>query len=299
VRVLAPWDWTLGRGVYVDDVRLATETVRRQSAEAVARTMWLLAAAALLAIGVVFAGTMLLNVTEQRLADAKLSGLNRQLVSLNRRVDRVREQERARVSSELHDGISQQLAGTKYHFELARAALDERAGPAVASLERGLTRLGECITDVRRISHELRPSELDDLGLAAALRRLTDDMADRSGIEVNLRQDVHRMDLSDRQSLTLFRIAQEAITNVERHAAARKVVIEIDVLGDAHAHRVRLRVTDDGRGFDPEIMDRPELVGLGLRSIRQRVEEQRGTFHLRSRPGWTELSVDLCSAGPT
>lgn len=298
VRVLWPWDWTLGCGVYLDDVQRATETARRQSAETVARTMWLLAAAALLAIGVVFAGTMLLNVTEQRLADTKLRRLNLELVGLNRRVDRVRERERARVSSELHDGISQQLAGTKYHFELARAALAERAGPAVASIERGLTRLAECIGDVRRISHELRPSELDDLGLAAALCRLTDDVADRSGIEVSLCHDMLQFELSDLQSLTLFRIAQEAMTNVERHAAARRVEVKIDVLGDGHTRRVRLRVTDDGRGFDPEIIDRPDLAGLGLRSIRQRVEEQRGTFRLRSRPGWTELSIDLCRARP-
>ncbi|HSU38628.1 MAG TPA: ATP-binding protein, partial [Polyangiaceae bacterium] len=90
------------------------------------------------------------------------------------------------------------------------------------------------------------------------------------------------------------RIAQEAMTNVERHAGARKVELELA----RDECRVRLRVTDDGRGFDPRIIDRPELDGLGLRSIRQRVEEQTGTFRLRSRPGFTELAIDFGHGRP-
>lgn len=290
---LRDWGWLLGTGVYLDDVARATAVVRQRARESVARTMHALAWCALLALAVVFAGAMTLNVHEQRLADAKLRALNHELVALNERLDGVRERERARVSGELHDGITQALAAVKYNFELVRQRLAAQDEEGAVSLDRGLASLGECIAEVRRISHELYPRELE-LGLPVALTRLADDVAKRSGMQVMFHDDFRPPLPSPRQSLTLFRAVQEALTNVERHAAAHHIDIELS--RREVGAELCLRVTDDGRGFDTTILNDIELSGIGLCSLRRRVEDLGGVFRVESRPGRTELCVNMRTA---
>jgi two-component system NarL family sensor kinase len=284
VSLLRRWGWVIGTGIYLDDVERASQAVREKSRQAVQQTLAQLTAVAVIALLAVFAGGVALNVSEQRLADGKLKAMAARIVGLQ-------EEERARVSRELHDGISQLLVAMKFQFELARQKLEASDASALASLDKGLERLRECIADVRRISHALRPAILDQLGLSSALRQLAEEFQARTGIAVEVLDSIADAPLSERASVTLFRIAQEALTNVERHAAAQRVTLEIG-RGNASG-TVRLHIADDGRGFDTQSLDARGQRGIGLRNIRERVEDLGGEFHVESRPGRSALSLIL------
>lgn len=286
VVTLDRWGWMLGTGLYLDDVERATQQIRAEVRANIEATMWALALVAVVATLVVFAGGLALNVSEHRLADAKLKALAQDIV-------RLQEVERARVSRELHDGISQLLVSVKFHFEAAQDKLMRDAGDAQADLAKGIGGLTEAISEVRRISHDLRPSLLDDLGLAAALSQLTQEFAQRTGMRVQAAVDGLPAPPQGDRALTLFRIAQEALTNIERHAAASEVHIALEPAGDA----VRLRIRDNGRGFDVALIDAPGLRGIGLRNMRERIEHLGGTLMLASQPGQTEIAATLPMPG--
>ncbi|MEW9900245.1 cache domain-containing protein [Chitinivorax sp. PXF-14] len=279
VVLLPRWGWMVGTGIYLDDVERATAEVRERARATVRATLLGLGGVALVAVLLVFAGGLVLNVSEHRLADSKLKALAQRIVNLQ-------EEERARVSRELHDGISQLLVSTKFQFELAQHKLQSGGEGACEALDKGIAGLGDAIGEVRRISHDLRPSILDTLGLSAALTQLANEFEQRTGIAVALDQDGGAHVPTD-EAVALFRIAQEAFTNIERHAGAQSVRVKLSQAGGC----VRLSVVDDGRGFDPASIER--AGGIGLRNIRERVEHLAGRFTLQSRPGRTRLVVSL------
>ena len=282
VVMLERWGWMLGTGLYLDDVEQASRQARAELAENSRRTLWALAGVALVAVLLVFAGGLTLNLSEQRLADRKLQLLAQRIVSSQ-------EEERSRVSRELHDGISQLLVSVKFRLELACHELEGGGRQALATLRDGLARLGAAIGEVRRISHDLRPSLLDSFGLPAAIGQLAVEFEQRSGLAVEYRQRLEQARLPDAESVALFRIVQEALTNIERHARASGISILLEQSGPA----VQLRVTDDGVGFDPARIEQARCAGIGLRNMRERVEHLGGRFRLSSVPGRTELLVTL------
>ncbi|MGF6447264.1 signal transduction histidine kinase [Paraburkholderia youngii] len=228
---------------------------------------------------------LVLNVTEYRSADAKLKRLAQQVVESQ-------ENERARLSRELHDGISQMMVSVKLLLESALARLergDARVPAAEAALSTGLTRLGDTLREVRRISHALRPSMLDDLGVAAALEQLTRELGDESGIAIGFTQiaHTHAATLPDTVNTVLFRIAQEALTNIVRHAQASSAALALEVSRDA----VTLTISDNGRGFDVADAFVGGLEGVGLRNMRERLEALGGTLSLNSEPGHTAVTA--------
>lgn len=282
VVMLERWGWMIGTGLYLDDVEQATRQARAELAENIRRTMWGLAGVALVAVLLVFAGGLMLNVSEQRRADRKLQLLAQRIVSSQ-------EEERSRVSRELHDGISQLLVSVKFRLELACHELEAGRSQALETLRGGLARLGGAIAEVRRISHDLRPSLLDTFGLPAAIGQLAAEFEQRSGLAVDYRQSLDMARLPDGESVALFRIVQEALANIERHARASSVAIALTQSGAA----VQLRVCDDGVGFDILRIEQARSAGIGLRNIRERIEHLGGRFTLSSAPGGTELTVIL------
>jgi two-component system NarL family sensor kinase len=144
VVMLERWGWMIGTGLYLDDVELATQQARAKVAENIRSTMWALAWVALVAVLLVSAGGLTLNFSEQRLADRKLQLLAQRIVSSQ-------EEERSRVSRELHDGISQLLVSVKFRLELACHELENGRSQALETLRGGLARLGGAIAEVRRI----------------------------------------------------------------------------------------------------------------------------------------------------
>jgi two-component system NarL family sensor kinase len=282
---LPRWGWMIGTGIYLDDVDSALAQIDQRASANIERTLQWLGLIALAGVGAIALGALVLNVSEYRSTDAKLKRLAQQVVESQ-------ESERARLSRELHDGISQMLVSVKLLLESALAQL-ERSGTRVpaaeAPLATGVARLGDTLREVRRISHALRPAMLDDLGLAAALEQLTRELGDESGIEIGFTQIAHShaARLPDDVSTMLFRLAQEALTNIVRHAEAARAALTLEVSSQG----VALTIADNGRGFDIEETQADPRVGMGLRNMRERVEKFGGTFALSSRPGHTVVSV--------
>ena len=270
---LQDWRWAVGTGVFIDDV-LASVAIARAEVEArVQRTFIYIGAIALTALIVVFASGMMLNIRERRLADAKLK-------ELTQRVFDTQEEERGRVARELHDGISQILVGVRFTLDNARRRMARGDhDQALPPLDKGLNNLGTAISEVRRISRDLRPGVLDDLGLGPALKALTSDFASRTGIETDFSTVVFSNRLDQNSKIALYRIAQEALTNIERHASATHV--SMDLRG--HVKGATMRITDNGIGL-PASQDRSG-PGIGLRNMQERIEQLDGTLRILSSRG--------------
>ncbi len=287
---LERWGWMIGTGIYLDDVESALQSLRDEVTANIASTMRILAAVAVLSVGAVSAGGLLLNLRDRRIADGQLRELAQRIVFSQ-------EAERARVSRELHDGLSQLLVSLKYRFELVEHRLATPGAEPVRSMARELDGLGEAIAEVRRISHALRPSALDDLGLASALEQSAKEFSARTGISATVRVEGalpwnsrgSRSDESDPRAVTLFRIAQEALANVERHSHARQVEIQLA----CNPRTASLSIVDDGIGFEIARIEREGIEGIGLRNIRERIEHAGGEFFLSSGPGRTELRATV------
>ena len=283
---LPRWGWMIGTGIYLDGVNAALARIDDSASANIARTMMWIGGIAAAGFVVIVACALFVNVTEYRSADAKLKRLAQQVVESQ-------EAERARLSRELHDGISQMMVSAKLLLESALARLEHTSNPRVpsaeAALSMGLARLSDTLREVRRISHALRPSMLDDLGLAAALDQLTRELKEETGIELQCERVIHDATpaLPDSINTALFRIAQEALTNVVRHAAARRVTLKLEVAPKS----VVLSIRDDGRGFDVERMQADARSGIGLRNMRERLDAIGGTLSLTSEPGNTIVTA--------
>lgn len=266
------WRWAVGTGVFIDDVLTSVAAARAEVEARVQRTFYYISAITLAALLLVFGSGMALNIRERRLADAKLK-------KLTQRVFDAQEEERGRVARELHDGISQILVGVRYALDTARRRLDKGQANAAEPLERGLDNLGSAISEVRRISRDLRPGVLDDLGLGPAVKTLVDDFATRTGIEADFQTVVFRNRLDSDAKIALYRIAQEALTNIERHAGASRVTVDLR----GHQLGATLRITDNGIGLGAA--QGLQSSGLGLRNMQERIEQLDGEFRILNAAG--------------
>ena len=283
---LPRWGWMLGTGIYLDDVDAAAARLRDNLLDSVRQTLLGLATVAVVAVLAVFAGGLVLNISEQRQADRKLKALAHRVVTSQ-------EEERARVSRELHDHICQVLVSIKYQFELVGHRLAHPGDAPVTAIDKEIRALSNAIGEVRRISHDLRPALLDDLGLPSALEHIGNELARRTGLTVSVVAHVHEERLPELQAVSLFRVAQEALRNVEIHAQARHVDIRLD---DA-ANTLALCITDDGCGFDVQTVELSKDRGIGLSNMRERVERNGGSFALVSQPGRTALTASFALSG--
>ncbi|HEX6679337.1 MAG TPA: GAF domain-containing sensor histidine kinase [Gaiellaceae bacterium] len=202
-----------------------------------------------------------------------------------RRVVETQEQERRRLARELHDETGQALAS----ILLGLKALDEKTDDAGArtSIEELRELVVATLQDVRRLAVELRPSALDDFGLVAALERLADSFAEQSGISVDFQAALADERLPDDAETALYRIVQESLTNVVKHAQARRVSILLTRTNGV----VKAVVEDDGRGFDPE---RTNDDGHGLVGMRERLALLGGRLEIESaRDAGTTVAAEV------
>ena len=287
---LRRWGWMIGTGIYLDGVKETLAGIDGRAAANIGRTMTWIGIIALMGFGVITACALFLNVSEHRSADAKLKRLAQQVVESQ-------EHERARLSRELHDGISQMMVSVKLLLESALTRLERAGTPHVrvpsaeAALTTALTRLSHVLREVRRISHALRPAMLDDLGLAAALEQLTRELGEETGIEMRVDADgeSRAATLPATVNTALFRIAQEALTNIVRHAQAAHATLAFAVRGKA----ATLTITDDGHGFDVERMQADSRRGIGLRNMRERLDPLAGMLTITSTPGQTIVTATV------
>jgi two-component system, NarL family, sensor kinase len=287
VVAIPQWGWIMGSGLYLDDVQAALDQVDAQQSRNIQTTMWWIAGLAILATLVIGGAGLALNISESRVADTKLKALAQRVVDSQ-------EQERARLSRDLHDGISQWLVSIKLQIEAGIIRLGgtpDQQHRARASFERTAEELNKVLGEVRRISHDLRPTLLDDLGLAAALDHLAEEFSQHSGTPVKFAASGDVEHLPQTVGTVLFRIAQEALTNIERHAGAR----HIDLSLHTGRGRVLLTIADDGAGFDAEGVATHPQRGIGLRNMMERLDAIGGHLDIASSAAGTTVcaSVDL------
>jgi PAS domain S-box-containing protein len=228
------------------------------------------------------------DITERLRTQQTLERLNRELElsherlrALSRRLFEVQEEERRRLARDLHDDVGQALTALKIQLESL-----SRAGGELAAR----SRVDECVDTVqhtlervRQLSLSLRPSQLDDLGLAAALRSHLDRQARVAGLQAHFEADDAPQEFAPEIETACFRVAQEAINNVLRHARARNLWLRLFTAGG----RLAISVRDDGRGFDLDAVRQRAADGasLGLVGMEERMALAGGSFELRSAPG--------------
>lgn len=276
---LPRFGWMLGTGIYLDDVQATLDRLDHQAAAHIRGTLGWMAGIALFGAACVACGGLLLNLSDHRESDQALRRMAHQAMQ-------ALESERAYLSRELHDGTSQTLVSAKLLVETAQNRLDGglddcRPGDAHELLGRASARLGDSLDEVRRLSHRLRPAMLDVLGLPAALEQVGHEMAEAADLAFSLRQHGSLPALPEELSTALFRVAQEALTNVTKHAQAHEVRMRLL----AHEGRLRMSLLDDGRGFDVTALAADPRRGIGLDNMRERLASVGGTLRMVSAPG--------------
>lgn len=203
---------------------------------------------------------------------------------LSNRMLFVQEEERKRISRELHDEVGQALTAVNVQLAVIRKSPDEAADKAATAQQL----VEQTLQAVHNFARELRPAMLDDLGLVPALRSYVQSFSERAGLPVDFKAEPIAEDLGSEEKIVLYRVAQEGLTNVARHAQATKV----ELILRATRVALRLEIKDDGKAFSPRAAGRQQR--LGLLGIQERVRLVNGTFHIDSREGvGTALRVDL------
>jgi two-component system NarL family sensor kinase len=280
VTEIPQWGWMIGTGLYRDDIDSATSQLDAQASSNIGETLLWIAAIAFGGVALISFSGIWLNLSELRVADAKLQTLARTVV-------RFQEDERAHLARELHDGATQTMVSAKLLVESAIDQLEREARPAPRVLETALAGLKQSLDEVRRISHRLRPAMLDELGLPAALELLTREAEDAGATPVHLSVFGDATPLPEEVKTALFRVSQEALANVAKHAQAHRVEMTLD-FGVAG---VALRIGDDGRGFEVDRIQLDPDRGIGLRNMRERLASIGGTFEVHASPGAGTLLV--------
>ncbi|MEX0602124.1 MAG: sensor histidine kinase, partial [Bacteroidota bacterium] len=201
------------------------------------------------------------------------------------------EEERRRIAREIHDGLGQILTAIKFNIEILEDTIrlndeERKRVEDVKSLLDGV------MTEAREISYNLMPSILDDFGLAPAVQHLCEQTSTRTGLKIRFQSHGLADRLHPSLETGLYRIIQEALNNITKHAEA--TTVEVQLIGTPAS--VRMMVEDDGKGIpaaDSPVKNQGP-GGMGLVGMRERVSSFRGTFHLESRPGHgTEIHVEI------
>jgi signal transduction histidine kinase len=218
----------------------------------------------------------------------RMQNNQRDFQRLARSVYRVQEEERGRIARELHDGIGQNLTALKHQFALIAAQLEPGQDALRERMDAGIALCAQTLEDTRVLSRLLRPQVLDDLGLVAALQWLARTIGESGGLRIELEfAEMPRLE-NDLQTV-VFRIAQEALGNVVRHASARNATIRLG----AKSEWLRLLIEDDGSGFDVSAALAAGSAGrsAGLTGMRDRARLYGGELRIESGPGRTCLQV--------
>jgi signal transduction histidine kinase len=224
------------------------------------------------------------DITERKVAEEKIRALSHRLFS-------VQEDERKHLSRELHDDLGQRLNAAKIAVDLLARDLAGSPGDIASRLSQLSQVLKGSVESVRHLSAGLRPASLERLGLVGAIRNDCDQLAARQGFKVEFTH--HGMDgvrLSHEAEINLYRVVQEALNNVVKHARATEVGIQLV----ASHPIVRMRIRDNGTGFDPAQRKAKKSQGLGLVGMAERMDLLHGSFKIHSNPGMgTRITTEI------
>ena len=211
---------------------------------------------------------------------------------MSRHIIDAQETERQRVARELHDGVNQILASAKMRLHKVDEGHKELSPATREILSRCEKLIVQALEENRRIAHNLRPTDLDHLGLAETCRNLCREIESRTNLQIDCRigRTIDRVPAN--VELNLFRIVQEAMNNIEKYARAKRVELHLTVRPQA----IVLKIRDDGRGFDPNKINstKKNRRGSGLANMRERAASVNGTCEVISTPkGGTTITVSV------
>lgn len=276
------WHWMVGTGVYLDDVYLQLSNVKNQIDGHINYTKKIILIVAISSILFIFSFGIIVNINHKKKADAKINELNQRVID-------IQEAENRRISRELHDGIIQILISIKFSLEATKLYLTKNKNgipkPFIAAQEN----ISVTIQEVRRISHHMHPQILDELGLSAAIESLAADFSKCTNVHIQVNKPVLRKLLPDFINTTLFRIVQEAFTNIHKHAKASNILVDISI----EKNWLTLIIQDDGVGFD---LKKTKSHGIGLRNLAERVGHHHGKFDINSSKSGTKIIVKIPTA---
>lgn len=281
--MLEEWGWMFGTGIYIDDIDNKVAEIDSIFENQIRSTSMAIIGIAGLAVAIVFGSGLILRLKERNLATSRLQMLTKRIMD-------TQDEERRRVSRELHDGISQRLVAIKYSLEEAAHSAGPEQNSIKSLISVSESHIDETLHEVRRISHDLHPSVLDDLGLMAAVEALVEQFRKRTGIAVSFTKVPFRNLLPTDAKTALYRVTQEALSNIERHAQASTVSIVFELKNGWF----KLTIQDNGIGFEDGTENSKNIeFGLGLRNMAERMSYFRGRFNIRSSSNGTMLSASI------
>ena len=228
------------------------------------------------------------DISKSKNTEEELENSQQELRGLSARLVNLREEERKLLAREIHDELGQALTALKMDLSWLSKKLPEGQVPLVEKISSMLKLVDTTVTTVKRLSTELRPGLLDDLGLVAAMEWQAGEFQERTGIKTELGFDPYDIMVEDEQATALFRIFQEVLTNVTRHAAATRVDASLSEKDGA----LELSIRDNGKGIEPNMITSSK--SLGLIGMRERCHHLGGIVDIMGKRGkGTTVTVKL------
>jgi signal transduction histidine kinase len=228
------------------------------------------------------------EISERRKAEEQFKESVDQLRALAARLQNVREEERTAIAREIHDELGQACTAIKMDLALIGRKMTKRQTQLRARINSTTGLVDEMIATLRRIASDLRPRTLDDLGLAAALEWQAQDFENRTGIRCRVTLPRETVALDAERSTAVFRIFQESLTNIARHARAARVAAKLEIRDD----QLHFSVHDNGKGFDP--VEAKMRKSLGLVGMQERALLLNGEFKIEGTPeGGTTVNLRI------
>jgi signal transduction histidine kinase len=225
------------------------------------------------------------EIQERRQAEDQLRRMNKQLRDLTAMIQSVREEERTRIAREIHDVLGQQLTVIKLDLAwLSKRIREQELGEKVSML---LATTDETLQAVKKIATELRPGVLDDLGLVAAIEWQCREFESRMGIRCTLNTELHDLECSHEISTAVFRVLQETLTNIVRHAQASNVLIHMVIEDD----ELTVKISDNGKGITEEEIGNTR--SLGLLGMRERMHMIEGKLYINGNDNGTVVKLKV------
>ena len=277
---LTPWNWE-GRIVLPHSGEIKWINLRAKHHETNAR-------------GTVWKG-FIVNVTQNKQAEIELKDSRQRLRELSSHIESIKEEERTRIAREIHDEIGALLTALKMDLAWLERRLPTENSAILEKTQDMANLLNTAGKAANELVHSLRPGSLDCFGIVAAIEIEADEFSKRTGIPCKIIKSNENLDVPNEQSITLFRIFQETLNNITKHAGAQRVEVWINKGGsstDGAEQYVEMVVSDDGCGFDETARNKPR--SFGLRGIQERALQQDGELEISSAPGkGTKISVRL------
>ncbi|MGB2845452.1 MAG: sensor histidine kinase, partial [Candidatus Aminicenantaceae bacterium] len=238
--------------------------------------------------------TTMVDITERKQAEEEIKNSREELRNLAAHLQSAREEERTLIAREIHDELGQALTALKMDLSLLTSKLPKYQKPLLSRAKSMTSLLDETIQTVKKLYTELRPSMLDDLGLAAAIEWQTEEFQSRTGIKCEVKIEPKEPILDKESSTAIFRIFQEALTNVARHTDASEIKVNLT----EKAKVLELRVRDNGGGITGEKIHDPQSYGLiGIRERAQFLGGEAKIIGVQNRGTTIAVSIPLHKNG--